>query len=338
MAEHYSHGKHAVTRRFAKGFPSGNFEPRPLVEPYKGMREEEAMNRKLWLGGVALVLLLAACNQVRSTGGEETGFAPQPADRAAGEEAKGLLPDEAEGGAVTGGPVVGAALPQIGPNVIKTADLRVEVRRSTLRDAVGEVTAIAGRHGGFVLSTQVAGAKARSGLLVIRVPAERFEVALAEIRELGTKVLGETVAGEDVGQEFIDLEARLRNWRAQEVVLLRLMDRAQSVTDTIRVQRELQQVQLEIEQIRGRLRYLEDQTRMSTITVGLREAGVAAPGQPSTLERAWDRAVQSFLAIVSGAIVAAGALLPFALLVLAGWVVFRAVRPRLGMTGTGRSS
>jgi hypothetical protein len=295
------------------------------------------MNRKLGLGAVALVLLLAACSQTRSTGSGER-FAGQPAGRAAPEEVPQISTDEAEGGAVAGGPVAGVALPPVEPNVIKAADLRVEIRRSTLRDAVGEVTAIAGRHGGFVLSTQVAGTKARSGILVIRVPAERFEVALAEIRELGPKVLRETVSGQDVSQEFIDLEARLRNWRAQEVVLLRLMDRAQSVTDTIRVQRELQQVQLEIEMIRGRLRYLQDQTTMSTITVGLREAGVAAPTQPGTLERAWDRAVQSFMAIVTGAVVAAGVVLPFALLALVGFMLFRLVRPRLGVTGTGRSS
>lgn len=294
------------------------------------------MNRRLWIGAVAMVLLLGACSQFRDQAGEMAE--PEPAERSApGEPA--LAPDEAESGAVAGGrDVVGGALPPVGPNVIKTADVRVEIRRSTLRDAVGEVTAIAGRHGGFVLSTQVAGTEARSGILVIRVPAERFEVALAEIRELGPKVLREAVSGQDVSQEFIDLEARLRNWRAQEVVLLRLMDRAQSVTDTIRVQRELQQVQLEIEQIRGRLAYLQDQTTMSTITVGLREAGVAVPAQPGTLERAWDRAVQSFMAIVSGAIVAAGALLPFALLALVGLMVFRLVRPRLGVTGTGRST
>jgi hypothetical protein len=294
------------------------------------------MNRKLWIGVVALTLLLAACSQLG--GGDETGGSVrrEPAGRGAGEGVPGFAPDESEG-AAGGGEVVGGILPPVGPNVIKTADIRVEVRRTTLRDAVGEVNAIAGRHGGFVLSTQVAGAKATSGLLVIRVPAERFEVALGEIRELGPKVLRETVSGQDVSQEFIDLEARLRNWRAQEVVLLRLMDRAQSVTDTIRVQRELQQVQLEIEQIRGRLRYLEDQTTMSTITVGLREAG-AVPVQPGTLERAWDRAVQSFMAIVSGGIVAAGALLPFVLLALVGLIVFRIVRPRLGVTGTGRSS
>jgi len=294
------------------------------------------MNRKLWLAAVALVLLLAACSQVREA--SEGPLAPGPAqrDEAAGDAQLAPFADEPDTAA--GRRVAGVALPPMGPNVIKTADLRVEVRRSTLRDAVGEVTAVAGRHGGFVLSTQVAGANARSGLLVIRVPAERFEPALAEIRGLGTKVLRETVSGQDVGQEFIDLEARLRNWRAQEVVLLRLMDRAQSVTDTIRVQRELQQVQLEIEQIRGRLRYLQDQTTMSTITVGLREAGVAVPAHPGALGQAWERAVQSFMAIVTGAIVAAGTLLPFALLVLAGLIVFRLVRPRLGTTGTTRSS
>ena len=285
------------------------------------------MNGKLWPAAVVLVLLLAACGSAVDEAGQE--FAP-------------VAPEEAQDEAAARRPVAGpqvagqSGLAPIGPNVIKTADLRVEVRRNTLRDAVGEVTAVAGRHGGFVLSTHVSGAGARSGVLVVRVPAERFEVALSEIRGLGTKVLDENIAGEDVSQEFIDLEARLRNWRAQEVVLLRLMDRAQSVTDTIRVQRELQQVQLEIESIRGRLRYLQDQTTMSTISVGLREAG-AVPGRPGTLAKAWEQAVQTFLAIVSGAIVAAGALLPFALLMLVGVIVFRLVRPRLGTTAA-RSS
>jgi len=288
------------------------------------------MNKKIWLGAVALMLLLAACRSAGETGSGE--FAPSV--RGPSEVAEDAARAEDPRIAAGRRPAGQAGLPPIGPNVIKTADLRVEVRRNTLRDAVGEVTAVAGRHGGFVLSTQVSGARARSGILVIRVPAERFELALAEIRGLGSRVLGETVSGQDVSQEFIDLEARLRNWRAQEVVLLRLMDRARSVTDTIRVQRELQQVQLEIETIRGRLRYLEDQTTMSTISVGLREAG-AVPARPGTLARAWEQAVQTFLAIVSGAIVAAGALLPFALLLLVGLIVFRLVRPRLGTTGSG---
>lgn len=289
------------------------------------------MNRKVWLAAVALMLLSVGCSAIRGAGETPAGPQVRPADEGAGDRYAPL----GEAGSEPGGAVRGS-LPPIGPNVIKTADVRVEIGQGTLRDRVGEVTAVAGRHGGFVLSTEVAGGQARSGILVIRVPAERFEVALAEVRGLGARVLKETVAGQDVGQEFIDLEARLRNWQAQEAVLLRLMDRARSVSDTIRVQRELQQVQLEVERIRGRLRYLEDQTTMSTITVGLRETGAAA--EPGTLVRAWERAVQMFLAVVSGGIVAAGALLPFALLTLVGLVAFRLVRPRLGTTGSADSS
>jgi uncharacterized protein DUF4349 len=288
------------------------------------------MSKKLWVGVVGLVLLLAACSRGLQTAGEEGG---DSVDRPAG---RGLVAPEpgpvAADEGFAAGPRVGNDLPPLGPNVIKSADVRLEIKRNTLRDTVGDVTAIAGRYGGFVISTDVAGQKARSGVLVIRVPAERFEQALAELRGMG-KVTREAVSGLDVGQEFVDLEARLRNWRAQEVVLLQLMDRATSVTETIRVQRELQQVQLEVERIRGRLRYLEDQTTMSTITVGLREGGVAAD-RPNTLERAWQRAVQTFLAIMTGAIVAAGAVLPFVLLILVGWIAFRVVRPRLGTIRT----
>jgi hypothetical protein len=288
------------------------------------------MNRKLWVGVVGLVLLLAACSRALQSAGEEGREAAGRRVTGGGSEP---MPGPVDEGVLAPESRVGSDLPPFGPNVIKTADLRLQVRRDTLRDVVADVTAVAGRQGGFVISTDVTGQRARSGVLVIRVPAERFEQALDELSEMG-KVTRESVSGQEVGQEFIDLEARLRNWRAQEIVLLQLMDRAQTVTETIRVQRELQQVQLEIERIRGRLGYLEDQTSMSTITVGLREEGIAAADRPGSLERAWQRAVQTFMAIVTGAIVAAGAVLPFALLILAGWIAFRLVRPRLGTIRT----
>ena len=97
----------------------------------------------------------------------------------------------------------------------------------------------------------------------------------------------ESVSGQEVGQEFVDLAARERNLHAQERVLLRLMNHAISVTDTIRVENELSQVQGQIEQIAGRLRYLHDQADMSTITVSLKQAGAAAtaPAKPGALSK-----------------------------------------------------
>jgi hypothetical protein len=179
-----------------------------------------------------------------------------------------------------------------------------------------------------VLSTTTAGDEARSGSLVMRVPADRFEEALADLKDVAVAVTSETVRGEDVTQEFIDLEARLRNLRAQEAALLRLMDRAQTVTDTIRVQNQLTGVQLDIERIRGRLRYLQDQTSMSTITVALRERGARPPGRTSVIGEAWERALEVALSIVAAVIVGVGVAVPVALLALLVLLALRLLRLR----------
>jgi Domain of unknown function (DUF4349) len=106
------------------------------------------------------------------------------------------------------------------------------------------------------------------------------------------------------------------------------MDRARTVTDTIRVQGELSQVQLEIERLRGRLDYLEDQTSFGTITATFAPVG-ASPGNPAPLTRAWEQALDAGLSVVSAVIVGLGFALPVALLL--GLVAFaiRGLRPRL---------
>jgi hypothetical protein len=218
-------------------------------------------------------------------------------------------------------------LPTVGPSVIKTGDLRVRVPNGDFRQSLQEVVSIAGRYpGGFVLSTSIGGGEARFGTIVIRVPARSFERALTDLEGLG-EVRSENVTGQDVTQEFIDLEARLRNARSQEAVLLRLMDKASTVTDTIRVQGELQSVQLEIERLTGQLRYLEDQTSLGTLTVSFVEAG-AAPRPVGTLQRAWKQALENTLGVVAAVIVGAGVVIPVAVLVLVALLIVRQLRPR----------
>ena len=273
--------------------------------------------KRIAVAAAAVLLLGTACagGAGQTAGGdvEDSAFrgAPEPAADEAGDVA-------VEGEA--------ASLPELGPSVIKTAELDLEIEREGLGDAVGKVTAAAGRFDGFVLSSTVAGNPATSATVVLRVPAERFEEALVHLRGLGTAER-EQVAGEEVGQEFVDLEARLRNLGSQEAVLLRLMDEATTVQDTIRVQNELQRVQLEIERIEGRLRYLRDQTELSTISVGLTEAG--APQAAGAFTRAWDTAVDVFLAVISGVIVSLGFAVPLLLLAGLGWFGYRRLRPRL---------
>lgn len=220
------------------------------------------------------------------------------------------------------------SLPTIAARVIKSADLEIAVPDGDFRSSLAAAVEVAQRHGGFVLSTSVRDGNARSGRLVIRVPAESFERALTSIESLGD-VDREVVSGEDVSQEFVDLEARLRNAEAQEKVLLKLMNRSKSVQDTIDVQRELQTVQLLSEQLGGRLRYLEDQTSFSTITLELGEKGVPAVASYGVLEHAWNNATSTFFAVVSAVILGAGFALPLVILLAIVLLIARFLRPYL---------
>lgn len=270
---------------------------------------------------VAAGLLLAGC-----AGGAgqsaDSGSVPGQAQRAADEGAQ-LAPHEGTGPAVP-------ALPELAPAVIKDASIDLEVGSGAFGEAVDRATSIASRYGGYVLSSTVRGDEAKRGSITLRVPADRFEEAIRDLRGLGT-VGAESISGREVGQEFVDLHARLRNARAQQAVLLNLMGEAVTIPQTIHVQRELEGVQLEIEELTGRLRYLRDRTALGTIVVNLAEVG--APAAPGVFGRAWDRAVDVFLGLAYVVIVALGVLVPTAVLGLAGLLVWRRLRPRAAAAG-----
>ncbi len=242
--------------------------------------------------------------------------------------------------AVPAGDVLGAgssaigALPPIGLDVVKTAQLSIEVAKSDFGQAFGTATLVAGRYGGYVESSSMAGAKTRSGNLTIRVPATSFDDAMRDLRALGT-VERQSIEGRVVTAGFIDLQARLRTWQAQEAVLLGLMRRANSIEATLRVQRELQDVQFRIEQIRGQLRVLEDQTSLATIQVGLHEAGAPVvveqkgAGERPSLSEAWTLAVDAFLGVVYVTVVGLGYLVPVTAIALLAWFGYRRLHPRV---------
>jgi hypothetical protein len=284
--------------------------------------------RKTIIGvGMFLVAAVAVgCTAGGSDQGTAGGAGAEPASSTQGEDAALFRAADAGGG---GRPLAQSAarLPGVGPSIIKTARVELGVASDGVQEAVQRAVEVAGSYGGFVSSTGIDSRGARSGTVVLRVPSTRFEDALRDLEELG-RVRSENVSGVDVTQEFVDLQARLRNWEAQETVLLRLMDRATSVTDTIRVQGELSRVQLEIERLRGRLDYLENQTDLGTITANF-VAGGPAPQRPPTLVRAWRDALQGSLEVVSTVIVGAGYLVPVAILAAVAGLVLRGVRPRV---------
>jgi hypothetical protein len=232
----------------------------------------------------------------------------------------------------TGGTGLDIGLPTIGPKIIKQATLALDVKKGSFDRQFQQATLIAGRHGGFVADSQTSTGRRRSGSLVIRVPADQFEATLGELKGLG-KTSSQGVSGSDVTAQFVDLQARLRNWETQESVLLNLLAKSKSIDDSIKVQRALQDVQLAIEEIRGQLRVLGDQTDFSTISVSMTEAGlvVQPPKKQPSLVRAWHKALDGFLAVIAAVVVGVGYLAPIVLMgaaIFIGWWGYRRYRRR----------
>jgi len=212
--------------------------------------------------------------------------------------------------------------------VIRTADLALRVPHGRFGQTMDLASRIADRVGGFVSRSSASGSRIHDGSIVLRVPVARFDQARLAIERLG-RPTSETVAGVDVTQQFVDLHARLHNLASQAAALRRLMDTAATVSDTIRVQSVLGNVELQMEEIQGRLIYLRDRTAMSTITVAVHEAGKkpAPPAHASAIWKAGARAIDASTAVVAAVIVGAGIVIPVAGLALLAVLIGRLAAP-----------
>ena len=109
----------------------------------------------------------------------------------------------------------------------------------------------------------------KSGHVVIRVPSDDFETAIIDIKNLAVTVERESINAQDVTEQYVDLEARLANARAEEGQYVRIMNRATDVEDVLKVAEALFRVRQTIEQLDAQLDYLLRQVDMSTINVSL---------------------------------------------------------------------
>ena len=284
----------------------------------------------LVLVALCATLFLPAC-----TSGDDDG-ASISADGGGGEEAvEGDVGVAQEGfddvSADERGQAVPADLPGVGPKVIQTATLGVVVEDGAFDDAVRRARAVADRLGGFVVSSQTERIDEdvpRHGVLVLRVPGDSYAAALDALGRLG-RIEHEAEEGQDVSQEFVDLEARRRHLQAVEAQLLELLERARTVQAALAVQTQLNQTQLELEQVRGRLRFLEDRTELATISLELREPDrEEADATGWGVVDAWKAGAHAFVTVVRWAFVALAAVAPLLLVAALGWLAARLVRRR----------
>jgi hypothetical protein len=268
--------------------------------------------------------------------GEIPAPAAEPGDASTGHSgagASGVLPPQFAGTTPSSGPQPGdPTTPLVGPLIVKTADLSLVVQRGHFVDAFNRATAVAAPLGGFVSSSSSVGVQTHSGTLTIRVPSENFDKALAELRAIG-RVEAQTVRGDDVTAQYVDLNARLTTWESQEQALLKLMGKATTVAETLRVQTELQRVQLIIEQLKGQIRLLRDQSSNATIAVSISEpapkpkVSVTKVQNPS-FGTGFRRALAGLLNVLVAVLVGIGYLIPIAALGALVWLVVTRVRRR----------
>jgi len=275
-------------------------------------------------------------------GGASAGSAPvthaaRSADGAAllaplATPADGPTVKRAGGAAEPGGNVASEPLklPSLPSAVIKTGNVRLHVDHGQFGRTVHAVRDVAQRFGGYPTRSTTSGSKIHDGTMTIRVPARSFNDALNALEAVAhVHVSAESVTGQDVSQEFVDLRARLVNLEAQEKVLLQLMNQAQTIADSIRVENYLQNVEFQIEDVQGRIFYLQNRTSMSTITVALHEAGKkpAPPQHASAIWKAGERSLGAAMAVVTSVIVGAGLVIPISILALLALLVGRRLAP-----------
>jgi hypothetical protein len=152
--------------------------------------------------------------------------------------------------------------------IIRTSSLEMVVQHPA--DVAEKITALAERFGGYLETSDGGGESAATGTLTIRVPAERFEQVLAEIRKLGLRVEGEKVDTQDVTRQYVDQEATLRNLHAEEAQYLTILKQAGTVKDLLAVSEKLSEVRGQIEQQQAEFNALSKQTETVAIAISLR--------------------------------------------------------------------
>ena len=155
--------------------------------------------------------------------------------------------------------------------IIRTANMQLVV--DDVRDTINNIAQLAQDQEGYVVNSSSWKEGERVvGQITIRVPSGDFNYAMSVLRSMAVEVTSETTSAQDVTEEYVDLEATLRNLEATEAQLLKLMEKAVEVKDILSVQSELSRVQQDIERTKGRMQYLERTSSMSLIQVMLEQS------------------------------------------------------------------
>jgi uncharacterized protein DUF4349 len=284
-------------------------------------------------------LLAAACGGGESAGSPANAPAQPVTNAGSGSTSSQSGTGAAQPGSTTTGG--GSTLPAenvptlTGPPVIRQAQLSITVGPGTFATKLSDVRGIVEAEGGYIAGTDAQSSptvdnnqdtQIRTGVLNFMVPAARFDATIDEISKVGT-LRGEHITGTDVSAQYVDLNARLVNAETQHEVYLALLAKATNTNDIIAIENQIGQITAQIEQLKGQIKYLDQYTAFSTVTVTMTE--VAPPVQATTTSDSWgfatalNEAAHNFVTTIDYAVSGLGAVGPFLALALLGFLVWR---------------
>jgi hypothetical protein len=226
-----------------------------------------------------------------------------------------------------------AAMPsqvqQAGSMLIRSGHAQIEV--DSVQVGIARVRRLAQETGALVANTTLHTGREqqRSASLELRIPSERFDAVVNGLTPIG-KVESVNVSAQDVGEEFVDLTARLANARRLEARLIELLaNRTGRLSDVLTVERELARIRETIERYEGRLRYLQSRVAVSSLTIQVHEPAPVVASHPgeNVIAEAFVEAWRRFVLITAGLIASLGVVVPVAALALAAWVIARRYLP-----------
>jgi hypothetical protein len=250
--------------------------PNLVLYTVTDMYKEENMRTRIVLLLAAILILGSACGRSFSAApgdavSDEKMAIVEEAEYAAAEPAPMMDSDDGGGNSGTIGDV---ELPRM---IIYNGSLDIVVKDTTT--AQDDIVALVEGMDGYVVnvSSYAYGGGLMNVHLTVRVPADAFNAAMASIRNLAMDIRSENVSSQDVTQEYVDLESRLRALEVKADRLEVLMDEAEDTEAVLAVYQELALTQQHIEETKGRMRYLERSSAMATIEVQLTPDAVSQP-------------------------------------------------------------
>ena len=272
---------------------------------------------------LAMMLVLAACSASDEKSSDEMSESKSSYDEdmsdgessneIATEEAENVMSDSSQTGNSDDSAEVSTegAVVETNRMIIHQASLSVNVKE--LDKAQANIEQKVAQYGGYIVESNVyqEDDQTSSGNMVVRIPEKHFEKFLADAEGQAAKVIERTVTGQDVTEQYVDLQSRVKSKRAVEERLLAFMSKAQKTEDLLKISADLAKVQEEIEVMVGKMKYLENQTSFSTVELLMYENKVIVPEIESKELNTWEKTKKQLATSTNSLLATGSALIVF---------------------------